>query len=115
MKANSNDFFFESDNDSASPEKLEFSISPKSQRDHVAKEVQVLTSDRILGYNTYNGILAGDDKIQASMEDGNSDYYNVTVNFIVKRSSQFATDAGSAPTPAPEAAPTKKAEPAHVV
>lgn len=36
--------------------------------------------------------------IQETMED--SDYYNVTVNFVVKRNSKFASDQKTAPVQA---------------
>ena len=39
LEANANGFSFEADNDGVNPEKLEFTILPKSERDHVAKEV----------------------------------------------------------------------------
>jgi hypothetical protein len=51
-------------------------------RDFVTKDVQVLNSERIIGYNTYNNIL------QRSKEpdtDQSADFYNVTVNFVMKR------------------------------
>ena len=65
-------------------------IMPRNTRDNVAKEVQVLTSEKIIGYNTYSNILDQTQKLQSSMDD--SDYYNVTVNFIVKRNSKYSEE-----------------------
>ena len=66
---------------------MEFSIIPKNLRDAVTQDVQVLNSERIIGYSTYSNILERD-KMLASMDD--ADYYNVTVNLVVKRGSDFA-------------------------
>ena len=64
------------------PEEVKFSILPQDLRDFVTKDVQVLNSERIIGYNTYNNILAQSHNLNSD----NADYYNVTVNFIMKRS-----------------------------
>ena len=66
------------------PEEVKFSIFPQKMRDQVTKDVQVLNSERIIGYNTYNDILENTKSSFTELED-NSDFYNVTVNFIVKR------------------------------
>ena len=58
----------------------------------------MLNSEKIIGYNTYSNILEKDKMIQETMED--SDYYNVTVNFVVKRNSKFASDQKTAPVQA---------------
>jgi len=39
------------------PEDIKFQILPQDMRDFVTKDVQVLNSERIIGYNTYNNIL----------------------------------------------------------
>jgi hypothetical protein len=39
------------------PEEVRFQIMPQDLRDFVTKDVQVLNSERIIGYNTYNNIL----------------------------------------------------------
>lgn len=66
---------------------MEFSIIPKSFKDSVTQDVQVLNSERIVGYSTYSNILGGE-RLMTNMDD--SDYYNVTLNLVVKRSSDFA-------------------------
>jgi hypothetical protein len=61
---------------------------PKNLRDSVVtKEVQVLNSEKIIGYTALGGGSTSD-KMSQMMED--SDYYNVTVNLIVKRDSEFS-------------------------
>lgn len=67
------------------PEEVKISILPQDLRDFVTKDVQVLNSERIIGYNTYNNILAQEHR-DINLASDNSDYYNVTVNFIMKRS-----------------------------
>jgi len=57
-------------------------------RDFVTKDVQVLNSERVIGYNTYNNILEQEQGQSQDIQiDSNSDFYNVTVNFIMKRKS----------------------------
>lgn len=103
LKANAGDFqFVTSDENGNNQDILGFTILPQSARDHIGKEVQVLTSDRILGYNTYAKILDKDAQVQASIE--NPDFYNVTVNFIVQRNSEFSTGKKTTPVAAPTAA-----------
>jgi hypothetical protein len=58
---------------------------PQDLRDYVTKDVQVLNSERIIGYNTYNNILEQEKGRKSLAIDNNSDFYNVTVNFIMKR------------------------------
>jgi hypothetical protein len=36
---------------------MEFTIMPKNIRDGVTDDVQVLNSERIIGYTTYNGLM----------------------------------------------------------
>lgn len=43
----------------------------------------MLNSERIIGYNTYSNILDKEKVMATSIED--ADYYNVTVNFVVKK------------------------------
>ena len=57
---------------------------PKNPKNGIQPEMQVVSSERILGYNTVNGIL---DK--SKMLD-DSEYYNVTVNMVVKKGSGFS-------------------------
>ena len=53
----------------------------------VTQDVQVLNSERIVGYNTFNSMA---DKSKLDIDD--ADYYNVTVNMVVKRKSKYATE-----------------------
>ena len=74
---------------------MAFYILPKDPKNSVAKDIQVLNSERIIGYNTYTSMINGDsasmsgkdglqDKSFLQMND-DADYYNVTVNLIVKK------------------------------
>jgi hypothetical protein len=74
------------------PEEVRFQIMPQDLRDFVTKDVQVLNSERIIGYNTYNNILEQEQGKKDSNIDNNSDFYNVTVNFIMKRKSGSKQD-----------------------
>lgn len=53
----------------------------------VGKEVQVLNAEKMIGYNAVNGGSAAD-KMDAMIQD--SDYYNVTLNLVIKRDSEFS-------------------------
>ena len=79
LATHSNELTFLSADDK--PEEVKFSILPQDLRDFVTKDVQVLNSERIIGYNTYNNILEKSKHLNSE----NADYYNVTVNFIMKR------------------------------
>ena len=74
------------DGSGMTPDMMSFSIIPKTMRNSVTKDLQVLNSEHIIGYNTYSMIQKDMSQSQA-MDD--SEYYNVTVNFIVKRGSEF--------------------------
>lgn len=62
---------------------------PKDQKNAVTKEIQVLNSERIIGYSTYSGMMRGEKEGQQDhsllMTNDDADYYNVTVNLIVKK------------------------------
>jgi len=64
-------------------------VLPKDQKNGVAKEIQVLNSERIIGYSTYSGMIHNDKYGQNDhsllLTNDDSDYYNVTVNLIVKK------------------------------
>lgn len=55
LATHSNELSFMSAEDK--PEEVRFQIMPQDLRDFVTKDVQVLNSERIIGYNTYNNIL----------------------------------------------------------
>ena len=55
---------------------------PDHYRDSV-KSIDVIDSGKILGFNTYNDILTKSRSNDA--EDRESDFYNVTVNLVVRR------------------------------
>ena len=72
--------------DDQNEEEIKLSIVPSDMRDTVTNEVQVLNSERIIGYDTFSQVQnQRADKIDAAMERADSDYYNVTVNFIMMR------------------------------
>jgi hypothetical protein len=52
----------------------------------VASPIQVLSSEKIIGYNTYSGIL---DKSKQMSQVDEGDYYNVTLNLVVRKGSNF--------------------------
>ena len=58
---------------------------PKNAKNGVQPDIQVVQSERILGYNTVNGIF---DKSKMVVDD--SEYYNVTVNMVIKKGSVFS-------------------------
>ena len=72
------------------PELLGFKIVPNSVRDQV-NSVDVIDNQKILGFSTYNNLLT--DGAKHDITDSDADYYNVTVNLVVKRMSQFEADA----------------------
>jgi hypothetical protein len=85
---------------------MSFYVIPKDKNNGVAKEIQVLNSERIIGYSTYSSMARGDKDAQTDhsflMTNDDSDYYNVTVNFIVKKGGATMGDfASSYPTPTP--------------
>ena len=68
---------------------------PKDLKNGVAKDIQVLNSERIVGYSTYEGMMRSDNSQQSAKEglqdrsflmmNDEAEYYNVTVNFVVKK------------------------------
>ena len=75
--------------DILNPENLQFRIVPNSNRDLV-NSVDVIDNQKILGFSTYNNLLT--DGAKHDITDSDADYYNVTVNLVVKRMSQFEAD-----------------------
>lgn len=65
-----------------------FQILPQSHRDSI-NTVELIDQGRIMGYDTYNSIISHKKNPDALLDDANSEYYNVTLNFVVKRQSQF--------------------------
>jgi len=55
LATHSNEMMFMSADEK--PEEVRFQIMPQDLRDFVTGDVQVLNSERIIGYNTYNNIL----------------------------------------------------------
>lgn len=82
LATHSNELTFQSADEK--PEDIKLSIFPQDVRDFITKDVQVLNAERIVGYNTYNNILEKQHS-KALNSDSNSDFYNVTVNFVMKR------------------------------
>lgn len=77
---------------------ISFYVMPKDSKNGVAKEIQVLNSERIIGYSTYSGMMHGGDKDGGQQEhsllmtNDDADYYNVTVNLIVKKGGGFQSE-----------------------
>lgn len=63
------------------------SLLASNDRDSISS-IEVLENDRIMGYSTYDNILSQTHSF--SMDDRESDFYNVTVNFVVKRLPKYA-------------------------
>ena len=85
------DFSFTPENtDILNPENLQFKIVPSNNRDQV-NSIDVIDNQKILGFSTYNNLLT--DGAKHDITDSDADYYNVTVNLVVKRMSQFEADA----------------------
>lgn len=62
---------------------MKFTVVPANIRDSVTKDIKIVNSEKLVGYNM---MLGG----KESIEDAGSDYYNVTVNMVIKRGSAFA-------------------------
>ena len=75
--------------DILNPENLQFRVVPNSNRDMV-NSIDVIDNQKILGFSTYNNLLT--DGAKHDITDSDADYYNVTVNLVVKRMSQFEAD-----------------------
>jgi hypothetical protein len=58
-----------------------FKILPNNYRDGI-KNIEVIDSSKLIGFNTYNDIMNNE---KSSLDDSESDFYNVTVNLIVRR------------------------------
>lgn len=69
---------------------MKFTIVPANIRDSVTKDIQVVNSEKLIGYNSYAAIAGEGIKPMNNMDDAGSDYYNVTVNLVIKRGSAFA-------------------------
>ena len=67
------------------PEVLEFEVFPKSSQNSVEKGINVLSQEKIMGYQNYLNSIH--DKSMMQVDD--SEFYNVTVNMIVKKGSKF--------------------------
>ena len=101
------------------PNSISFVVLPKDLRNGVAKEIQVLNSERIIGYSTYSGMLRNDKgevgQQQQSDHDhsllltnDDSDYYNVTVNLIVKKGGASNPSDFAAATPTQQQQPPQQ-------
>lgn len=71
-------------------EKIELDIVPKNYRDMVSA-IDVVESNKILGFNTYNNILLNN-HVKGDFSDSESEFYNVTLNMVVKRMTTFQAD-----------------------
>ena len=76
--------------DVLNPDNLSFRIVPNGIRDQV-NSIDVIDNQKILGFSTYNNLLT--DGAKHDITDSDADFYNVTVNMVVKRMSQFEADA----------------------
>lgn len=72
------------------PDLIQLSVIPSSIRDTV-KSVDVVDSSKILGFNTFNDMLTNEK--HSDLEDRESDFYNVTVNLVLRRMTKFQADA----------------------
>lgn len=68
---------------------MSFKIMPNNQRDTVYS-IDVIDHSKINYFNTYNNILT--QQKQIDMDDRDSDFYNVTVNLVVRRIPQYEAD-----------------------
>jgi len=68
------------------PELLEFEIIPKNVQNGVEKGINVLSQEKIMGYQNYLNSIH--DKSLLQVDD--SEFYNVTVNMVVKKGSNFS-------------------------
>lgn len=59
---------------------------PSNVRDQV-NSIDVIDNQKILGFSTVNNLLT--DGAKHDITDSDAEYYNVTVNLVVKRMSQF--------------------------
>lgn len=75
--------------DPDSPELIQLSVIPSNFRDTV-KSVDVVDSSKILGFNTFNDMLTQEK--HSDLEDRESDFYNVTVNLVLRRMTKFQAD-----------------------
>jgi len=64
-------------------------MMPTGGRDTI-KSLEVIDSSKILGFNTFNSLVTNSKT--KDNEDRESDFYNVTVNLVVRRMSQFKAD-----------------------
>lgn len=55
----------------------------KNPKNGIQSNVEVVSSERIIGYNTINGILEKNKMLD------DSEYYNVTLNLVVRKGSGF--------------------------
>jgi hypothetical protein len=76
--------------DEESPEQIQLSVIPSNIRDTV-KSVDVVDFSKILGFNTFNDMLTNEK--HSDLEDRESDFYNVTVNLVLRRMTKFQADA----------------------
>lgn len=75
--------------DPDSPELIQLSVIPSNIRDTV-KSVDIVDSSKILGFNTFNDMLTQEK--HSDLEDRESDFYNVTVNLVLRRMTKFQAD-----------------------
>ena len=84
LSQNGKDFSFTPDTEAG--EQVSFKILPNNFRDSV-NSIEVIDSSKILGFSTYNNILT--QKKETDLFERESDFYNVTVNLVVRRMPQF--------------------------
>jgi hypothetical protein len=58
-------------------------VIAKNPKNGIQSNVEVVSSERIIGYNTINGILEKNKMLD------DSEYYNVTLNLVVRKGSGF--------------------------
>lgn len=61
---------------------------PKNLKNGVEKDITVLSQEKIMGYQSYLNSIA--DKSLMQVDD--SEFYNVTVNMVIKKGSNYSVN-----------------------
>lgn len=68
------------------PEVVEFEILPKNLKDGVEKGINVLSQEKLMGYQQYLNSIGE----QPLMQADDSEFYNVTVSMVIKKGSNYS-------------------------
>lgn len=71
---------------SQAPEVVEFEILPKNLKDGVEKGINVLSQEKLMGYQQYLSSIGE----QPLMQADDSEFYNVTVSMVIKKGSNYS-------------------------